>query len=110
MSCLIFNFTNHSYLRYRCLFLFNIPNDRFTLATLPSATTLIQCNYNNFLNKVFLNYLKLSDFDFKMDLHSIFGHFEKDKYTLFENQMISVRESTLRNSHTRKFVYIIFVK
>ncbi len=74
-----------------------------TLATNLDATTIIGSNYNHNLNKVLMDYLRLRDMGLKMDLHSSFGRSQKDKYTLFENEMISVRESTLRNSHTRKF-------
>ena len=80
-----------------------------TLATIPGATTLIESHYNAYLNKVFLDYLRLGNLGFKMDSHSFFGRCLKDKYTLFENELISVRESTLRNSHTSKFYKITFV-
>jgi hypothetical protein len=72
-----------------------------TLATNPDATTRIESHYNAYLNKVFLDYLSLGHLGLKMDSHSFFGRCPKDKYTLFENELIAVRESTLRNSSTR---------
>ncbi len=80
-----------------------------TLATNPGATTLIESHYNAYLNKVFLDYLRLGDLGLKLDSHSFIGRCTKDKYTLFENELLSVRESTLRNVNTSKFYKIIFV-
>jgi hypothetical protein len=80
-----------------------------TLSTNRGATTIIESHYNAYLNKVFLDYLGLGDLGLKMDSHSFFGRCPKDKYTLFENELLSVRESTLRNVNTSKLNKILFV-
>ena len=57
-------------------------------------------NYNAFLDKIFLEYLDLRILGLEMNSLSLFKQRIIDKYTLFENNMVAVRESNLRDLNT----------